>query len=64
MTYDYECPKCGQFEVEKPMSDCECEEECPKCMRIAKRLYTVGGIHGVDGSWRVSNGKQTDRRKA
>ena len=39
MTYPYECPKCGPFEVEKPMSECSRPEKCPKCGADASRVW-------------------------
>lgn len=38
-TYPYECEKHGSFEVIKPMSEASREENCPKCGKLAKRVW-------------------------
>lgn len=39
MTYSYECPVCGEFEVEKPIAECSRPEKCPKCGADANRVW-------------------------
>ena len=38
--YEYQCEKCGVFEVFKPMSESSREEKC-KCGRKAERVYSL-----------------------
>jgi len=40
-TYEYECPKCGVFEVFQNMSE-ESLKRCPTCKRKVKRLLGTG----------------------
>ena len=40
-TYDYECPRCGVFEVVQGMRD-ERLKKCPSCGRAVKRLLGTG----------------------
>lgn len=63
MTYDYECPHCNHvFEVQRPVSECEKVTKCPKCRKKARRLYTVGGVHGVEGGWRLRKGNASGNK--
>lgn len=39
MRYDYNCPTCGDIEIEHPMSD-PALEECPRCGDELRRLIT------------------------
>ncbi|MBN1526518.1 MAG: zinc ribbon domain-containing protein [Candidatus Omnitrophica bacterium] len=41
-TYDYECGKCGRFELFQSMKD-EPLKKCPKCGGSAHRLIGSGG---------------------
>ena len=43
-TYDYECEKCGRFELFQSMKD-DPIKECPKCKGIVHRL--IGGGSGI-----------------
>ena len=39
--YDYKCDHCEEkFEVNKSMVDCARDEVCPKCERVARRVYS------------------------
>ncbi|GAH44869.1 unnamed protein product [marine sediment metagenome] len=41
MIYLYECTSCGlSFEVNKPMADASCPEQCPDCGEKAVRKFT------------------------
>ena len=40
MTYDYNCPECGIFTVERSIKD-EPLKECPKCGQPIKRIYAT-----------------------
>lgn len=37
--YRYACEEHGEFEVEKHMSESSREEKCPKCGKVATRVY-------------------------
>lgn len=44
--YDYEC-ECGkQFEDIKPISECNEPSKCPKCGKMAKRIFVPQNCHG------------------
>lgn len=53
--YDYECKKCGVFEIMKPMSEAGKEEKC-KCGSPVTRIYTAPevstGVTVPAGLWR------------
>lgn len=37
MTYRYECPGCGEFEVEQRLIDAPLQA-CPSCSKVVKKL--------------------------
>ena len=40
MIYLYECAQCDlSFEVNKPMADASCPEQCPECRGESMRKY-------------------------
>lgn len=41
--YDYECPKCGVFEVSQSMKD-DALDACPTCGEGVKRLISGGAL--------------------
>lgn len=43
IVYEYECPKCGRFELERNISD-EPLKICPKCGKEVRRVYSSFGI--------------------
>ena len=46
MIYLYHCPYCDlSFEVNKPMADASCPEQCPDCKGKAERRYTALPVH-------------------
>ena len=46
MIYLYHCPSCDlSFEVNKPMADASCLEQCPECEGRAERRYTSIPAH-------------------
>lgn len=52
MTYPYKCPNCGDFTVERRMSD-DPLKDCPTCQAPVQRIYTptisiakCDGFHG------------------
>jgi len=43
MTYEYECPECGQeFEVVLRMSDSDTPQKCPKCSTVGVKILSGG----------------------
>lgn len=49
MIYEYECPKCGEFEVEQKISDKKLKK-CPTCKSKVKRLISKGGSFILRGT--------------
>jgi len=45
MLYDYSCPKCGDLELEKRMSDPD--PICPECGSVLERRYGAGTTPGI-----------------
>lgn len=69
-TYEYECSKCGVFELFQKMSD-DAIEKCPTCKRKVKRLIGTGaglifkgsGFYETDyRSDSYSKGKAADKK--
>lgn len=41
-TYSYECTECGyKFDINKSMTECNTQENCPKCHKLAKKTITI-----------------------
>ena len=53
--YEYECPKCGRFEVIQKVSDepCDAKPGCsePDCPRSARRLVSAAAFHLKGSGW-------------
>ena len=53
--YEYECPKCGQFEVVQKASDkpLKAKPDCSdkKCPKKATRLISASAFHLKGGGW-------------
>lgn len=50
--YEFACPKCKKsFDVTRPMSKAGAPAKCPKCKRVAQRLFSAAIITtGTGGS--------------
>ena len=40
-TYQYRCPACGLFDIERAMGAATAVDDCPCCGGAARRSYTV-----------------------
>jgi putative FmdB family regulatory protein len=41
-TYEYSCPECQEeFELMRPMSECDAPATCPHCGATAKKIVSV-----------------------
>jgi putative FmdB family regulatory protein len=53
--YEYECPKCGKFEVVQKITDrpVKAKPDCPHadCPRCAKRLISAAAFHLKGTGW-------------
>jgi putative FmdB family regulatory protein len=53
--YEYECPKCGKFEVIQKFSDkpVKCDPDCKeaKCPKKATRIISESAFHLKGGGW-------------
>lgn len=45
--YSYLCPRCGSFDVGRPMGEANSQETCPECHREASRLFTAPTVRQV-----------------
>lgn len=48
--YEYECPKCGEFELEQSIKD-EALEECPECGESVQRLISFTSFRLKGTGW-------------
>jgi putative FmdB family regulatory protein len=49
-TYEYDCPKCGTFELFQSMSD-EALKRCPTCRSKVEKLISGGNFLLKGGGW-------------
>jgi putative FmdB family regulatory protein len=47
-TYDYRCPRCGEFQLRRPMAESACETTCPDCALPAVRVFGAPALRGLD----------------
>lgn len=47
-TYDYRCPRCGGFQLRRPMAESERETTCPGCALPAARVFGAPALRGLD----------------
>ena len=48
--YDYNCDRCGPFEVWHKMADTAVPRNCPECTVVASRIFTAPNISLGSGS--------------
>jgi len=48
--YEYECPKCGTFEVNQSISDSHLKR-CPSCRAKVTKLISASAFHLKGGGW-------------
>ncbi len=48
--YEYECSKCGEFEITQSISD-EPLKKCPTCRRKVTKLISRSAFHLKGGGW-------------
>jgi len=62
--YEYECPKCGEFEVTQRITE-DSLKRCPSCRRKVKKLISQSSFHLKGSGWyltdyaRKDNGEST-----
>lgn len=49
-TYEYECKKCGVFDVEQSIKD-DALKRCPKCRCKVERLISASNFSLRGGGW-------------
>ena len=49
-TYEYECKKCGVFEVEQRITE-DALKTCPTCKKPISRLISAPAFHLKGGGW-------------
>ncbi|TWF80708.1 putative FmdB family regulatory protein [Pseudonocardia hierapolitana] len=47
-TYAFRCPRCGEFEVRRPMAESACDATCPDCALPATRVFGAPALRGLD----------------
>lgn len=47
-TYVFRCPECAEFDVLLPMSELAPVQDCPRCGRPARRVYTAPALTGTN----------------
>lgn len=52
--YEYECPKCGVFEVEQRISE-SALKVCPQCDAQVERIISASAFHLKGGGWYKSD---------
>jgi putative FmdB family regulatory protein len=48
--YEYDCPKCGEFEYRQSMSD-PALKKCPSCRSKVTKLMSASGFQLKGGGW-------------
>ena len=59
--YEYRCPRCGPFDLQRSMQDERHAASCPTCAEAAPRSYAVGGGVALTGSLRGAGQADRDR---
>lgn len=47
-TYAFRCPRCGEFEVRRPMAESASDTICPDCALPAARVFGAPALRGLD----------------
>ena len=47
-TYAFRCPRCGEFEVRRPMAESGYDTACPGCALPAARVFGAPALRGLD----------------
>ena len=58
--YEYQCPKCGRFEIIKKFSDARLTV-CPTCGRKVERLLSAPAIQFKGTGWYVTDYAKTTK---
>ena len=59
--YDYDCDRCGSFEVWHKMAETSVPRACPDCSAIATRIFTAPNISLGSGSLLAKVGSSDPR---
>lgn len=55
--YNFNCTKCGEFQINIPMNNVKETTECPKCKSISHRVWDIVGIQwNCKGNFGKSSG--------
>jgi putative FmdB family regulatory protein len=47
-TYGYRCPRCGGFDLVRPMSEAGAAATCPDCGETARRVFGAPALRALD----------------
>ena len=61
-TYEYECGKCGVFEISQRMSD-KALTKCPTCKRKVQKLISASSFAFKGTGWYVTDYARKDSGK-
>ncbi len=59
--YEFRCPHCGPFDLQRAMQDAATPAPCPSCARPAQRRYTVAAVGPAGGPLR--DARRSDRAR-
>jgi putative FmdB family regulatory protein len=59
--YEFRCPRCGPFDLQRSMQEATHAAPYPTCVRTAPHSYAVGGVVGLTG--RLHGAGRADRER-
>jgi len=60
--YEYECPKCGQFEVTQRITEAQLKK-CPDCRSNVRKLISSTSFQLKGSGWYVTDYARKDGKK-
>ena len=51
-TYGYDCPRCGAFDLVRPMAQASAPATCPECSGVARRVWGSPALRSLDAGVR------------
>jgi hypothetical protein len=63
-SYLYECPRCGPWEIQRPIGTAGSTAECPGCAAPGPRRYTAPLLSRTPGALSSARGREEASRDA